>query len=155
MRIIISFLILLLTLNGLNAGAKEVIKDQGFNIEFDQALYNETKVINLQGSLSTFVNCGSQYATWRQFPRAVNYTIKNLDTNEIYNSIDMQLSISEEGNYIFDKYAKEPCDTVVSKDFFASLDDIYFEKAPKANILNFELQTEYAGHKSNVLIFKN
>lgn len=129
-------------------------EDQGLKITFDQASYNETKSIEVQGILSTFVNCGSQYATWRQFPGAINYTLKNLDTGDIYNSVDMMLSISESGNDIYDRYSKEPCNTIVSKDFSVVLNHIFFQKMSKTKVFNFELQAEYAGHKSNILIFK-
>lgn len=129
--------------------------DEGLKINFDQVSSGESQNIIVRGVLSTFVACGSQYAIWRQFPQAIRYTIKNLDNDDIYKSIDMQLSISESGNDIFDFYRKEPCDIVVSKDFSVSLNDIFFEEVPNAKVFNFEFQAEYAGHKSNILIFEN
>lgn len=135
--------------------AEEFGSGEGLTITIDQISSGEPKNIIIRGVLSTFVNCGSQYATWRQFPRAIRYTVKNLANADIYNSINMELSISESGNDIFDFYSKEPCDTVVSKDFSVSLNNIYFEKAPKAEIYKFELQAEYAGHRSNTVTLKD
>lgn len=142
-----------LALSGFGLGANEMNNDQGLKIVFDQELYNETKNFRVQGVLSTFVNCGSQYATWRQFPQAIQYKLINLVSGDIYISIDGTLSISESGNKIYDYYSKQPCNQVVSQDFFVDLNQIYFQNAPKSEILNFELQAEYVGHKSNILKF--
>lgn len=91
----------------------------------------------VRGELSTFVNCGSQYATWRQFPRVIRYKVIDLESNIVYTSIDMVLSISESGNEIFEHYGKEPCNQIVSKDFSVYLNEIYFQNAPKNEIVNF------------------
>jgi hypothetical protein len=153
MRIILLYFCLFLAVDGAWVGANEMSKKQELKITFDQDFYKETKNFRIFGTLSTFVNCGSQYATWRQFPQAMQYRLVNLDSGETHTSVNMMLSISESGNEIFDHYGKQPCDQVVSKDFSISLNEVYFNESSKSAISNFELQAEYAGHTSNTLTF--
>ncbi len=134
-------------------GKNKMNDEQGLKIISNNQPNEKYNSFFVDVELSTFVNCGSQYATWRQFPMAIQYKIIDLDTNKVYTSIDMMLSISESGNEIFERYRKEPCNQVVSKKFSVSLDEIYFQNRPKNAILNFELQAEYAGYKSNKLKF--
>ena len=148
----LSIIILLVLANYVYGGAK-MTGDQGFEINSNYKLHKNSLLV--QGELSTFVNCGSQYATWRQFPGAIQYKVIDLESNKVYTSINMMLSISEDGNEIFEHYSKEPCSKIVSKDFSIDLSDIYFQDAPKIKIVNFEFQAEYLGHKSNVLKFVN
>ncbi len=127
--------------------------NQGFSISYDHGSYEENKVIVVQGTLSTLVKCGSQYAVWHQFPQAVRYTLKDLDSASIYHSVDMALSISENGDEVYAHYAKEPCGKVVSQDFSIVLNDIYFQQPPKEEISHFQLYAEYWGFTSNSLTF--
>jgi hypothetical protein len=128
---------------------------EGLDLSLDQKSYDETGDIKIDGRLSTFVNCGSQYAMWRQFPRAIKYTLKDLDSGATYNSIDMTLSISEHGTDIYEKYRQQPCDQVVSKSFTVNLNEVFFKESPNQPIKNFELQAEYAGHISDTLKITN
>lgn len=126
----------------------------GLSIWFDNSTYEERKDIVIHGNLSTFVNCGSQYAIWHQFPEAIKFTLQNLDSGEVYFSGGGELSISWDGNQVYEAYAKEPCNEVVSKFFSISLNSIYFRDLPKNTVKNFKLQAEYVGHTSNSLSFR-
>ena len=136
-------------------GETKMINGQGLKIDSNYQPHKNPNSLFVQGELSTFVSCGSQYATWRQFPGAVQYKVIDLESNKVYASIGMMLSISESDNEIFDRYAKEPCNQIVSKDFSVNLNEVYFQGAPNNEIVNFELQAEYMGHKSNVLKLVN
>lgn len=136
-------------------GETKMSNGQWLKINSNYQPHKNQNSLIVQGELSIFVNCGSQYSIWRQFPEAIQYKIIDLESNRVYTSIDMMLSISESGNEIFERYRKEPCNQIVSKDFSVYLNEIYFQDAPKNGIVNFELQAEYAGHKSNVLKFLN
>ncbi len=153
MKTILLSLVTLLVLANFVCGKTKMNDEQGLKIISNNQPNENHNSLFVQGELSTFVNSGSQYATWGQFPRAIQYKIIDLDTDEVYTSIDMMLSISESGNENFERYGKEPCNQVVSKEFSVSLHEIYFQNAPKNAICNFELQAEYAGHKSNILKF--
>lgn len=128
--------------------------DQGLNLVFDDALYKKTKDIRVNGVFSIFVNCGSQYALWYQFPASIRYTLTDLDSGAIYFSVDNELSISWSDNQVYEAYAKEPCNQIISKTFSVLLNDIYFQNVPRKKINHFKLQAEYAGQTSNPLTFK-
>ena len=155
MKIFYFFISLILVLAGFLYGEDKMNNSQGLKIISDYQLNKTQNSLLVHGELSTFVNCGSQYATWRQFPRAIQYKVIDLESNKVYTSIDMMLSISENGNEIFDRYGKEPCNQIVSKKFSVNLNEIYFQDSSKSEIVNFELQAEYVGHKSNILKFVN
>jgi REP element-mobilizing transposase RayT len=136
------------------AKAENMSASEEFKIQFDESKYADTKEFVIHGAFTTFVNCGSQYAIWFQFPDAVRYTLKDLDSGEVYQSINRELSISRDGNQVYDEYAKTPCNKVIEKEFSVALSDVYFMNSPKKAIKNFELHADYAGHKSNTILFK-
>lgn len=137
------------------ARAEMMDEYQGLKIQFDESRYKETNEIKVHDALSTFVNCGSQYAIWYQFPSAIRYTLKNLDSGKVYHSIDNELSISLSGNSIYEEYSKKPCNKIVEEKFSVSLKDIYFIDPTTKEIKNFKLYADYAGHKSSPLVFMN
>ncbi len=137
------------------AKADSMSDSKEFKIRFDESKYRETENIVIHGTFTTFVKCGSQYAIWNQFPGAVRYTLKDLDTNKTYQSVNTELSISWDGNQVYDEYAKMPCDKVIGKEFSVALNDVYFLDTPENAIENFELHAEYAGRTSNTIAAKN
>ncbi len=128
---------------------------EGLKLEFDKNSYMETKEIRIHGALSMFINCGSQYAIWHQFPNSIRYILKDLDSGEIYQSVNMELSISWDGNDIYEQYSKEPCDKIIEKEYSILLNDIYFIDSPKKIIKNFELNSNFMNFVSNILSFKD
>lgn len=136
------------------ARAEMMDEYQGLKIQFDESSYKETNEIKIHGALSTFTNCGSQYAIWYQFPSAIRYTLKDLDSGKTYQSIDNELSISWDGNDVYEEYAKKPCNQIIEEKFSVSLKDIYFIDPTIKEIKNFELTAYYAGHQSSPLVFK-
>lgn len=145
--------ILMSVMFGSIAKAESMSDFEGFKIQFDESEYREVKAIEIRGAFATFVKCGSQYAIWSQFPGAIRYSLKDLDSNKIYQSANGELSISWDGSQVYDEYAKMPCDKVIEKEFSTALNDIYFVDSPKKAIRNFELHADYAGHTSNVIVF--
>ena len=120
---------------------------QGLIISFDESV-DQTQ-IEIHGTYTTFVNCGSQYAIWHQFPSAIRYAIKDLDSGEIYLSINNELSISPSDNQIYEAYSKKECGKVVSESFSVVLNDIYFVSSPKTPIKNLEISCSYYNTPSN------
>ena len=112
-------------------------KYQGLKIEFNRYMYKESTEIEISGALSVFVNCGSQYAIWSQFPSVIRYTVTDLDSKAVYQSVDNELSISLNGNNIYDEYAGKPCNKIVEENFSIKLADVYFIDPPKKEIRNF------------------
>jgi hypothetical protein len=110
--------------------------------------------IKIGGTLSVFVKCGSQYAIWEQFPANIPFVLKDLDTDNVYESNYIELSISWDGNNVYEEYAEEPCDQVVSKDFTLTLTSVYLTSPPKTEVSNFELKAVYSGFSSNTLVIK-
>lgn len=139
--------------SGANKMDEQKSIDEGFSIKFDRVGYENSKDIIVSGSFSIFVNCGSQYALWHQFPAGIRFTVKDLDSDAEYLSANTELSISWDGNQIYEEYAKMPCNTAVGEDFSMVLNDMYFERGPNKEIVNFELRAAYAGKESNVLTF--
>ncbi len=120
-----------------------------FEIEVSTDDFKTNGEIIINGELSIFVNCGSQYAIWYQFPETIQYTLKNIDTEDIFRSIDNERSISWNGNEVYDHYAKEPCNKIVTQRFSVFLKNIYFINPPENPIENFELTASYLGETSN------
>lgn len=127
---------------------------QGLTIRFDENWYKKEKEIKIDGVLSTFINCGSQYAILYQFPRGIRFMIKDLHTGKVYKSLNPEISYTHHGNQIYDRYSKMPCNKVVSEEFSIKLESIYFSEPPENVISNFELTAEYS-HESNKLTIKN
>ncbi|MDH5178172.1 MAG: hypothetical protein OEZ39_02040 [Gammaproteobacteria bacterium] len=127
---------------------------QGLIIWFDENWYKEEKEIKIDGVLSTFINCCSQYAVWYQFPDIIRFKITDLDTGNVYESFSPDISYTHSGNRIYDMYSKMPCNKVVSKEFSIMLKSLYFPERPESIITDFELTADYC-HESNVLIFKD
>jgi|GEM_PF-1426936 len=128
---------------------------EGLKIFFDKEKYKETGEITFHGVFATFVKCGCQYSTWYLFPDKISYILKDLDKGEVYKSVDMDITISHDGNSIYDEYAKEPCDKVVSKNFSINIKEIWFENSPSNEVQNFEISAQYLGYTSNVLIVRS
>lgn len=151
MKKIILFISLLFIV--LNSGAKNLNDYQGISIEV--VAHEGASGLKINGALSKFINCGSQYAIWNQFPRTILYVLKDLDTGNVYKSDDTLLSISRIGNSIYERYAKEPCNKIVTKEFSNSVTSINFSPSPKTEIFNFELTASYMGFSSNTLVINN
>ena len=126
---------------------------QGLVISFDGNV--QRTQIEIHGTYNTFVNCGSQYAIWHQFPSAIRYAIKDIDSGEIYMSINNELSISPSGNQIYEAYSKKECGKVVSESFSMILSDIYFVSPPKTPIKNLEISCSYYNTRSNAVKILN
>ena len=135
--------------------AEIIDESQALILKFNHDFYEVDKGMVFDGSLSIFVNCGSQYATWYQFPSSIAYLIKDLDTDIIYKSENSERSISHSGNRIYDIYSKKPCNQIVTKEFHVKLKDIYFSPSVTKVITNFELTAFYYNKKSNSLIFND
>jgi len=138
---------------GLTTGAKELDDYQGINIEVSTSEVEQG--VKISGALSMFVNCGSQYSTWNQFPETILFVLKDLDTGNIYESNNTELSISWDGNNVYEMYAQEPCDKIVTKEFLLTVTSIYFNHPPKTEVSNFELKASYLGFSSNIVLIKN
>lgn len=136
-----------------NLEANILDKEQRLNISVENRLENGDIMINVQ--LSIFVNCGSQYAIWDQFPTTTLFTLKDIDTGIIYKSVDDVLSISWDGNEVYDHYGKEPCDKIVTENFSIALSEIYFREETKTPVVNFELDAYYLGLQSNLLVIND
>ncbi|MBU2862472.1 hypothetical protein KO489_01300 [Reinekea forsetii] len=135
-------------------GDDNLESEQGFLVALEQSSALEG-VLKISGEFSIFVNCGSQYAIWDQFPDTVEYSIKDLDSGEVFKSVSEKLSISWDGNDIYEHYSNEPCDQVVTKAFSATITDINFLTAPSKTLTNVELYARYEGIQSNMLSVKN
>jgi hypothetical protein len=127
---------------------------QGLKIRLDETEYQQNKQIHIRGSFSLFVNCGSQYAIWGQFPQSLTYKIKNLDSDVVYQSINRELSISWNGNDVYENYAQQPCNQIVTQEFSENLQDIPFIDAGKEALNNFAVQVEYMNFVSDWLVVK-
>jgi len=129
---------------------------QGLAIQVDaNSIKGKSGLVEIEGILSVYVNCGSQYSTWNQFPQTILYVLKDLDTGNIFESVNLELSISWDGNQVYDEYSKKPCNQVVTERFSTSLADISFINPSNQTITNFELHASYLGRISNVLVIKN
>ena len=135
--------------------AKHMDNYQGLKLEIGHKTSDRASDIEINGELSTFVKCGSQYAIWYQFPEIIMYTLKDLTTGKTFVSSDNELSISWDGNDIYDEYAEKPCNKIITEKISVSLNSIYFDDPPKTPIVNFELQAHYLNHSSDPLIIKN
>ncbi len=122
---------------------------------FNEDKYKLSGDLVLEGAFSVFVNCGSQYAIWYQFPNAIVYTLRDLDTGMVYESINFELSISHSGSSVYDKYAGLPCDRIVTEKFETVISDICFDDPPFEEIKNYEIAAHYLGCDSNTLIVIN
>ncbi len=149
-----SVFLLLLTLQ-LHSAMAKMSDTKGLKIRLNEDQALDKNKVQIDGHFSTFVTCGSQYATWHQFPETINYTIKDLKTGETYQSIDNTLSISWDGNEVYEEYSNKPCDQIISEDFSVYIEDVYFIEAPENLIENFELTAEYFGYKSNTIVVNN
>jgi len=148
----LSILVFNLLFITLATGAKDMESFQGMNLV---VLNSEAgQGIKIGGTLSVFVKCGSQYATWNQFPADIPFVLKDLDTGNVYESNYIELSISWDGNNVYEEYAKEPCNQVVTKDFTLTLTSIEFTSPPKTEVSNFELKAEYSEFTSNTIVIK-
>jgi len=146
-------LIITLVFIALSAGASELDDYQGIKIEASTS--DAEQGVKISGALSVFVNCGSQYAIWHQFPEIISYTLKDLDSGHVYESNYAELSISWGGDTVHEMYAKEPCNKIVSKEFSVLLTGIFLNQPPENEIFNFELKASYMGFSSNTVVIKN
>ena len=136
-----------------HVGASTLDNEQGLNIVVEKSQESADVIIDVEFSI--FVNCGGQYAVWHQFENATLFTVKDLDTGVTYKSIDGSISISLNGNEVYDHYSKEPCDRVVTNRFSVPLSDIHFINASEKPITNMEISAFYFGYESNVSVIKN
>ncbi len=139
----------------ITSGVEAVEDFQGIKIDFNHQKYQEQHKLEIIGSFAMFINCGSQYAIWSQFPDVIRYSLTDLDSKTTYQSIDNELSISWDGNEVYDRYASEPCDKIVEKTFSMELANVYFQDAPKDPITNWTLSAFYLGYESNLLTFNH
>lgn len=122
----LNFLVAGLTLISLSMEAKCMDNYQGLKLDIDTGAVNETGDVVINGELSVFVKCGSQYAIWHQFPESITYTLKDLATGETFISSNNELSISWNGNEVYDEYAEKPCNKIITEKFTVFLNSIYF-----------------------------
>lgn len=149
-------LLIVLSANGMILEVKEVVNlDQKFTIRFDKEAYSEREEVVIHGSFSMYVNCGSQYAVWGQFPEGVYYTLEDFDSGITYESMSGELSISWDGNQVYEQYANMPCNRVVKEPYSIALKDVIFSKLTNNAIKNFKLSAHYLSTKSNELTFVN
>lgn len=148
-------LTLLLGFNMSSLQAKPTENGEGLTIELDEFLYQQEKQIYIKGVFGIFVNCGSQYAIWGQFPQVIRYKLKDLDSGIVYQSINRELSISWNGNQVYEEYAKKPCNKIITEQFSENLQEIYFENASKMSVKNYMLQAEYMNFVSAWIKIEN
>ncbi len=127
---------------------------QGLKIRLVEDASVDQDKVKISGRFSTFVTCGSQYATWFQFPQTIMYSIKDLKTGTVYESINNELSISWDGNSVYEEYSTEPCDQIVNEDFSVFVEDIYFINVPEDRLEDVEITAKYFGYTSNSIYVK-
>ncbi len=136
-------------------GKERMNQTQGLRIQLSHDAANDKNKLRIEGSFSVFVNCGSQYAIWSQFPETIMFTIKNLESGQEYESIDNHLSISWDGNQVYDEYSQKPCDQIVTEKFSIAVDDVYFKDALEDVLGNIELTAKYLEFTSNSINVKD
>lgn len=139
----------------MNTSASDDKGRQGLTIQLDAKKHSDTQGIYLSGSFSVFVNCGSQYAIWGQFPQVINYKLKDLESGVIYTSINREMSISWNGNSVYEEYSHKPCNQIISEEFVENLQDLYFTHSPKHSITRYSVQADYMGFVSDWLTIEN
>ena len=110
----------------------------------------ENKELIIRGVFRTYVKCGSQYATWYQFPETVQFTLKNLDTNEEHTSRNTELSISPDQRTI-ERYSSMPCDQIHRRYFEQNIFDYFTKYIPTAG--SYEIFAFYKTSKSEPIRF--
>jgi hypothetical protein len=153
-KMVIIFLFTSITMNSSQAD-QTTENVEGLTIQLDESLYQQDKQIHIKGVFGIFVNCGSQYAIWGQFPQVIRYKLKDLDSGIVYQSINRELSISWNGNSVYEEYAQKPCNKIVTEYFSESLQEIYFENKPQTSIKNYMLQAEYMNFVSEWVSIEN
>lgn len=128
---------------------------EGLTIQLDESLYQQEKQIHIKGIFGIFVNCGSQYAIWGQFPQVINYKVKDLDSGAIYISINREMSISWSGNSVYEEFSRKPCNEIVSEAFEEDLQNLYFKEVPEKTIYRYAVQAEYMKFVSDWLTIEN
>lgn len=137
------------------AGPAVTAETPGLTIEQDAAASRQAGQLIIKGVLATFVNCGSQYAIWHQFPAGVRFRLTDLETGRVHESPNREMSISWNGNQVYEHYRKAPCDSVVRQDFSLSLAEVFPPGDAPVSVRHFSLQAEYVGHRSNTLHFRD
>ncbi len=128
---------------------------QGLTIRLDEKTSSDNQAIYLSGKFSVFVNCGSQYAIWGQFPQVINYKVKDLDSGTIYTSINREMSISWNGNSVYEEYSRQPCNQIVSEVFVEDLQNLYFREGAEKSPSRYAMQAGFMEFYSEWLTIEN
>ena len=73
------------------------------------------KKISIMGRLQVYVRKGSQYATWRQFPRAIYFEVV-VSPDKIRATQDYSMSISDDST-TYEHYSKMPAEQIIGNNF--------------------------------------
>jgi hypothetical protein len=104
----------------------------------------------VSGRLAIFVPEGSQYSTWRQFPRAILFRLISSPTGASRDFPDRTLSISDTRE-TYEDYARRPSNRIVACDFNMDLMETYPEELTAPG--RYELDASYRGLKTKPVAF--
>lgn len=114
------------------------------------ALDTSTDTPMLRGEFSIYVPCGSQLSYWAEFPLAIEFSLNN-ESGKSLSSIPGLSSVSYDQS-VFEYYAAQPCDQVVTEEIEIALKELFWE-LPE-NLTGFDIQGEYLGLHSNIVKIK-
>jgi hypothetical protein len=114
------------------------------------ALDTSTETPMLRGEFSIYVPCGSQLAYWAEFPRNIEFGLKN-ESGETLSSIPGLSSVSYD-QFVIEYYAAQPCDQIVTEEIEMPLKELFWELPD--NLTGFDIQGEYLGLRSNIVKIK-
>lgn len=103
------------------------------------------KQITLIGRLQVYVKNGSQYAIWRQFPRAIYFEVIDELGNKTLTP-DPTRSISDH-HETYKRYASMPADQIVGKNFELNIYQNVHPIIAKAG--RYQIRARYFGKSSN------
>jgi hypothetical protein len=115
------------------------------------ALDTSTETPMLRGEFSVYVPCGSQLSYWAEFPRDIEFSLKN-ERGETLSSIPGLSSVSYDQSMI-EYYADQPCDQLVTEEFEIALKELFWE-LPE-NLTGFDIRGEFLGLHSNIVKIKS
>ncbi len=127
-------------------------EEKAFILRLDgRASFAEQK-IPLRGKLQIYVRRGSQYATWRQFPSAIRFEVRNA-SGKVGMTPDLTRSISD-SQQTYARYAAQPADEIIGKNFeidvFQKLATSAMSKAPLiSGPGSYQIRAVYWSHVSN------
>ena len=93
--------------------------EEAFALRINGDVSFAEKRLPLAGRLQIWVSAGSQYATWRQFPAAIRYEVRE-PLGGVSMTPDLSLSISDSSE-MYAGYGERPCDQVVGQNFEADV----------------------------------